>query len=245
MKTLKQDEPPAATGQPSAPVTENNPFQRFVVSIFQRIKRTLIIAASLVVWFWTQSLIGHRPIGNGIVDKVHEWTQPANDYLQAHPQAGNSLLIASSLVIDSLGIFLIGVSIFGKTLRPFVALLIVFAMRQICQWLCALPPPENMIWRDPGFPSLLVTYGVANDLFFSGHTAIAVLGAIELYRLFQKPWALVLSVAVALFEMSAVLVMRAHWTMDVVTGAMAAILAAGWAEWLCVKLKREKAKGKN
>ncbi|HEY1788375.1 MAG TPA: hypothetical protein VGJ73_09480, partial [Verrucomicrobiae bacterium] len=49
--------------------------------------RGLIIAASLVVWFWTQSLIGHRPAGNGIGDKVHEFTQPANDYLQTHPQA--------------------------------------------------------------------------------------------------------------------------------------------------------------
>jgi membrane-associated phospholipid phosphatase len=223
-----------------APASEAILLKRVAPPPLQRIKRVAIIAASLVVWFWTQSLIGHRPIGNGIGDKVHEWTQPANDYLQTHPQAGNSLLIASSLVIDSLGIFLIGASIFGKTLRPFVGLLIVFAMRQVCQWLCALPPPEHMIWRDPGFPSLLVTYGVANDLFFSGHTAIAILGAIEFYRLFRRPWAMALSLAIAMFEMSAVLVLRAHWTMDVVTGAMAAILAAGWAEWLCAKLKREK-----
>src|SRR3974377_2570935 len=34
----------------------------------------------------------------------------------------------------------------------------------------------------PGFPSLLVTYGVANNYFFSGHTGIAVLGAAELVR---------------------------------------------------------------
>ena len=206
---------------------------------FQRIKRVLIIAASLVVWFWTQSLIGHRPAGNGIGDKIHEFTQPANDYLQTHPQAANSLLIASSLVIDSLGIFLIGVSIFGKTLRPFIALLLVFGMRQLCQLLCALPPPEHMIWRSPGFPSLLVTYGVANDLFFSGHTAIAVLGAIEFYRLFPRHWALAVSVGAVVFEMCAVLALRAHWTMDVVTGAMAAILAAGWAQWLCLKLRRQ------
>lgn len=239
MKTSNQVE------SPSAPAGERDPYQHFNVSTSQRVKRVLIIAASLVVWFWTQSLIGHRPIGSGIVDKVHQWTQPANDYLQAHPQAGNALLIASSMVIDSLGIFLIAVSVFGKTLRPFVALLIVFAMRQVCQWLCSLPPPEHMIWHEPGFPSLLVTYGVANDLFFSGHTAIALLGAIEFYRLFRRPWALALSVAIAVFEMSAVLVLRAHWTMDVVTGAMAALLAAIWAEWLCMKLKRKKENGKS
>jgi len=36
-----------------------------------------------------------------------------------------------------------------------------------------------MIWRHPGIPSLLVTYDVATDFFFSGHTAIAVLASIE------------------------------------------------------------------
>jgi len=41
----------------------------------------------------------------------------------------------------------------------------------------ALPAPPGMLWRDPGFPSLLVTYSVGNDFFFSGHTAFAVFGA--------------------------------------------------------------------
>lgn len=197
------------------------------------IVRVLIVAASLCVWFWTQSLIGHRPTSNDIGDKIHELTQPANDYLQAHNQAANGLLIASSMVIDLLGIFLIGASVFGKTLRPFVALLTVFAMRQFCQWLCALPPPQEMIWHYPGFPSLLVTYGVANDLFFSGHTAIAVLGAIELYRLRPGRLTLAASILIVLFEASTVLVLRAHYTMDVFTGALAAIVAANAAAWIC------------
>ncbi len=197
------------------------------------LRRTVIVAFCLVVWFWTQSLIGHRATNSGIADKVHEFTQPANDYLQVHKQAANGLLIASSLVIDCLGILLIGASIFGNTLRPFIALLIVFGMRQFCQWLCALPPPEGMIWHDPGFPSLLVTYGVTNDLFFSGHTAIAVLGAIELYRLCPRPLVLAASCCIVIFEASAVLILRAHYTMDVFTGAMAAIVASNVASWIC------------
>ena len=58
----------------------------------------------------------------------------------------------------------------------------LFGLRQMCQAVSALPLPEGMIWRSPGVPSLLVTYDVANDLFFSGHTAMAVYGAIELAR---------------------------------------------------------------
>jgi len=73
---------------------------------------------------------------------------------------------------------------------------------------------------------------VANDFFFSGHTAIAVLGAIQIARLF--PWWLGLIAAiVAVLEGSVVIVLRAHYTMDVFTGALAAWCAAGAAVWLC------------
>jgi hypothetical protein len=37
-----------------------------------------------------------------------------------------------------------------------------------------------MIWRYPGFPSLLVPYVTSSDLFFFGHTAIAIYGFLEL-----------------------------------------------------------------
>jgi membrane-associated phospholipid phosphatase len=93
------------------------------------------------------------------------------------------------------------------------------------QALVSLPPPPGIIWHYPGVPSLLVTYGVANDFFFSGHTAIAVFGATELAR-FRKTWLTVLAVSVVIFEIAAVLVLRAHYTMDVFTGALAAVCVA-------------------
>jgi membrane-associated phospholipid phosphatase len=82
-----------------------------------------------------------------------------------------------------------------------------------------------MIWRYPGFPSLLVTYGVSNDLFFSGHTGVAVFGAVELGRIGWR-WLTSIAVAVAAFEIAAVLVLRAHYTMDVFAGAVTAMLVA-------------------
>jgi membrane-associated phospholipid phosphatase len=71
---------------------------------------------------------------------------------------------------------------------------------------------------------LLVTYGVSNDLFFSGHTALAVFGVVELGRFRRSlvPWC----VGLAIFEMVAVLALRAHWTMDVYAGAVSALLVA-------------------
>jgi hypothetical protein len=152
-----------------------------------------------------------------------------NTFLRENPAWAKALLIASSLVIDLLGVFLLGWAILGPTIRPFLGLLMLFALRQACQGLCALPAPEGMIWEHPGFSSLLVTYGVSNDLFFSGHTAIAVFGATELARLNFRGARLV-GLAVALFEATTVLVLRAHYTMDVFTGAVTALLVAGLAE---------------
>jgi len=137
-----------------------------------------LVIAGLAGWFWTQRLIGQRAWPTGSIgDGVHQLTAPLNRYLHEHPRAADALLVTTSAIIDALGIFILARSIFGPTVRPFLGLLILYALRQICQGLCALPPPEGMIWRRPGIPSLLVTYGTATDLFFSGHTAIAVFDA--------------------------------------------------------------------
>jgi membrane-associated phospholipid phosphatase len=83
-------------------------------------------------------------------------------------------------------------------------------------------------WHDPGFPSLFVSYNVANDYFSSGHTGIAVLGAVELAKL-RKPWLTALAVTVVMFEAVTVLILRAHYTTDVFTGALAVL----WVATVC------------
>ena len=188
--------------------------------------RLVLTAAALTLWFWTQSLIGARSLpAAGVGDGLFLWTAAINRYLFEHPTAANALLIVSSGFIDLLGIFLLGKWIFGPSVRPFVGLVILLGLRQLMQALVALPAPENSIWHYPGFPSLLVTYDVANDYFFSGHTAIAVLGATELARI-GKAWVTGLAVLIVVFEIATVIVLRAHYTMDVFTGAIAALYVA-------------------
>ncbi len=191
--------------------------------------RVASIAVALVIWFWTQKLIaGKSDEGAGIGDWVHRLTAGWHRYFMNHEKAADRMLIASSLGIDLLGLALIGISVFGNTFAPFIAILIVFSLRQLCQLCCTLPPPAGMIWRDPGFPTLLVTYGVSNDLFFSGHTALAVLGAIELSQI-GPGWLGAAAITLAAAQALLVLVLRAHYTMDVITGALAAWFAAEMA----------------
>ena len=188
--------------------------------------RAGVIAGSLVVWFWTQWLIARKAATkDGIGDVVHDLTSRWHLFLATNERAANAALIASSICIDLIGLALIGSAIFGPTFAPFLAILIVFALRQVCQSLCTLPPPPGIIWRNPGFPALLVTYEVGNDFFFSGHTALALLGAIEAAH-FGPPWLAALAAVIALGEMLIVLVLRAHYTLDVVAGAFAAFFAA-------------------
>jgi len=193
--------------------------------------RLAIVAAFLGLWFWTQSALGVRTAVSGSLgDKIHNVTAGLNAYFAASPRAADALLIFSSALIDALALFLIGSWLFAARLRPFLGLVFLMALRQLTQALCALPPPAGMIWHYPGFPSLLVTYSVSTDFFFSGHTAIAVYGAIELGRL-RRRWLTALGVLIVLFEAATVLVLRAHYTIDVFAGALAALWIASLTRW--------------
>ena len=185
--------------------------------------RLVAVAGLVAVWFLTQRLLGQRGLAEGeIGDKIHQWLEGPNRFLHRRPMAARLLLIASSVGIDALGLAVLGWGIFGPSVRPLLGLTILMVLRQLSQYLTALPGPPGMIWRDPGVPSLFVTYGVANDLFFSGHTALAVFGALTLAAI--SPTLGYVGAALALFEIFAVLALRAHWTMDVYAGLVTALL---------------------
>jgi PAP2 superfamily protein len=188
--------------------------------------RVGFVIAGIVLWYWTQAVLGKRvpkvEVEIPLTDGMHVLTARIHKRYFTNLAAGNRLLIASSLVIDLLGAYLLGSAILGESIRPYLGLVMVFALRQICQMLCPLPAPSGMVWRYPGVPAILVTYGTANDLFFSGHTAIAVYGAATLAGRFG-PQGLALGLAIAVFEAVTVLVLRAHYTMDVFTGIVCAL----------------------
>jgi hypothetical protein len=201
--------------------------------------RVAFVALGIVLWFWSQAVLGKRvpkvAYEVPLTDGIHVLTERLNKRYVTNEAAGNRLLILSSLVIDLLGAYLLCTAIFGESIRPFVGLAMVFTLRQICQALCPLPAPSGMVWRYPGVPAILVTYGTANDLFFSGHTSIAVYGAATLAG-HWGPWGLAIGLVIALFEALTVLILRAHYTMDVFTGIICALwvysLSGTVAPWI-------------
>lgn len=194
--------------------------------------RIAVIVIALAIWFWTQKLIARKCDGlNGIGDGVHRLTAGWHRYFLENPKSADRALIVSSFFIDVLGLSLIAAAVFGSSFAPFIGILIVFSLRQISQLCCTLPPPPGIIWRDPGFPTALVTYSVGNDFFFSGHTALAVLAAIQICH-FGPWWLGAVAVCIAFGEALIVLVLHAHYTMDVIAGAFAAWFAADMASRL-------------
>jgi len=194
--------------------------------------RILFTAAALAIWFWSQALIGRKAFGkDGVGDWLHDLTAGWNHWLTVHPKAADMLLIISSLLVDLFGIALIAFAVFGPSVGPLIALVIVFGLRQICQASNSLPAPPGILWRRPGFPAVFVTYGISNDFFFSGHTALAVLGAIQAAHLLPA-WAGIAAAIIALLEAVVVLVLRAHYTMDIIAGALAAWWASDMARLL-------------
>jgi PAP2 superfamily protein len=192
--------------------------------------RLLAVGLALAAWFVTQRMIAARSaVGGAPYDHLHVVTARWNAWLHRHPGAANAILVASSLGVDVLTLFVLGYAVLGPSFMPFWGLLALFALRQLSQALVALPAPADVIWRHPGFPSLFVTYHVGNDFFFSGHTALAVYGAIQVASL-NIPALTLLATVIATLEAIVVIVLRAHWSMDVLAGLFAA-LGIGLLVW--------------
>jgi hypothetical protein len=185
--------------------------------------RVLLVVCSLFLWFFTQKMIGARRLENGaIYDHLHVLTAHWNVWLNRHPRPANAILIASSFCVDAVTLFVLFYAVLGPSFMPFWGLFGLFALRQMSQASVALPVPPGIIWRDPGVPSLFVTYGVGTDFFFSGHTALAVYGAMQLSAL-HIPALTIAGAVIAVLQVVAVIALRAHWTMDVLAGLFAAL----------------------
>src|SRR6476619_3113390 len=99
--------------------------------------RAGLVVAGIVTWFWTQAVLGKRvpkvAYEVPLTDGIHVLTRRIHARYFTNEAAGNRLLIISSLVIDLLGAYLIGSAIFGVSIRPYLGLVMVFALRQVCQ----------------------------------------------------------------------------------------------------------------
>ncbi|MDF1758152.1 MAG: phosphatase PAP2-related protein [Legionellaceae bacterium] len=191
-------------------------------------KRIILVSIIISIWFVSQGAISKFKTelitDTGIADQVFIITQSINQYLNISPKISGLLLILTSLEVDILVIFLILSAFLTHTSRPFIALVIAMFLRQFCQLMTLLPIPEGMIWFDPGFPTLFVTYGVTNDFFFSGHTTLTIIGACSLAKIYNYKLMHLFKWMLIIFQITVILCIRAHYFMDIYAAIVTALL---------------------
>jgi hypothetical protein len=117
-------------------------------------------------------------------------------------------------MIDLAIIYYVYDFLINNNYRPMYLLTIGVILRQFCQYVNRLPSPENIIWFDPGFPTLIMNYNVVNDFFFSGHTLTALIFGFEMLQskhIYVKIYAAFYMIS----EITFIFVTHAHYFMDV------------------------------
>src|SRR5438270_9058247 len=101
-----------------------------------------LVVLGIIIWFWSQAVLGKRvpkvAVEVPLTDGIHVLTARLHHRYATNVRAGNRLLIASSLVIDLLGAYLLASALLGPSIRPYLGLVLLFSLPQICQMLC--PP---------------------------------------------------------------------------------------------------------
>jgi hypothetical protein len=204
---------------------------------FLRGAQAAAVVAVYAAWLATQALLERsRGFVPTFIDHSHQLLAGANAFLNAHPTVANVILALSSFEVDLAAFSMVAFFFTQRKSRPLLALCFVLIMRQLCQSAFSIAKPEGIIWRNPGFPSIVVTYSTSTDFFFSGHMALATLLAAELTCHHAARWKQAIAWVVIGLQAVVVLSMRFHYVTDVITGFFAAIVAtqaaAAIGEWL-------------
>lgn len=195
------------------------------MTVFERI---LLISWGIILWFSSQSFLSTYLTGTGNYDTLHYLLSSLNEYANNTPIFAEILLVSSGIMVDIAAITIICMFIIGiLPIRTIMAMFSIFAFRQICQILVALPAPNGMVWFTPRIPSLLVTYSTGSDFYFSGHTSICAFMLFTLWSRVQlSKYIQTYLIIQLIWQIICIMILRSHWTQDIITGILVAWIAS-------------------
>ena len=178
-----------------------------------------IILLALIYFFWiaTQKFLEYDNHDNSrIIDRIHDChlSQKIHNYLFNRKKLSAFLIFFTTLMIDVNVIYFTYDFLINNNRKPMLLLMTAVGLRQICQFINRLPSPQQVIWFDPGFPSIIINYQLGNDFFFSGHTLTALIFGFELLKS-NNSLVQLYSIFYMIFEISFVLLTRSHYFMDI------------------------------
>lgn len=178
-----------------------------------------------------------------IRDEAHEATLPITEFLAQNEVYRNALIIIASLLLDICAFTLAMRFVFyDKNYKMGLAGISFYIFRGLLQSVFFMKFPSNYIWGHPGIYSVTVPYAPANDFFFSGHVGICTICFIHFKRSNMK-FMTRFAFVTLLVEFFTLLVTRAHYFIDLVTGMIVAhyiYLVADWIEEHWQRRQKEK-----
>ena len=177
-----------------------------------------VIVALVLISYLSIGLEGEKV--KGVKDYPLIWTGGMNEYFREDDRRRNALLIICGLLMD----FMLLVGFFrwawyGTTWRFFFALVFFYGLRIILQNIFFMEFPEGYNWAYPGFFSIAVPYGITGDFFYSGHVGICMIQFLEFYTVGWY-WMSAYSLFTMAMQILLMLALRAHYTIDMVSGVV-------------------------
>lgn len=185
--------------------------------IKNRLFNVILFLGLYAFWIFSQKFLENDTHNNThIIDRLHQLdgVSQIHEYLLNHHTITAYCFIITTLMIDLKIIYYVYDFIINRNYRPMHLILLGVILRQFCQYINRLPSPENVIWFDPGFPTLIMNYNVSNDFFFSGHTLTALVFGFEMLNS-KYPLVKVYAILYMFCEITFIFVTYAHYFMDI------------------------------
>jgi hypothetical protein len=114
--------------------------------------------------------------------------EPVSEYLRQTPSVNDSLITISSLLLDVQYILVLFTIAYKRNIKYALPFALMYVSRFVIQRLCYLPFPGGSVWRNPGFPTLVVFYDEVGDFYPSGHVAFPVIAHLFHARMRQSAY---------------------------------------------------------
>lgn len=131
-------------------------------------------------------------------------------FLQLTSSASLDFIFASTIVC----FILLGKN--GHILHSFGTF---YGIRAIIQNIFAMSFPSGGIWEYPGFPSLVIPYGLARDFYFSGHCGFLAINTCYMFDLGRIKTAIAYMIFMP-YVIYILLATRIHYTIDIPIGIL-------------------------
>jgi membrane-associated phospholipid phosphatase len=213
------------------------------------LNKIILTIFGILIAYGMQELLAIISYSENGADKLHELFEPLNEIALTNIYFRNTLIIISTLIMDVTIVYMVVYGFVEKSYKTYICLSIMYICRFMCQLIVQLPYPQKLLWTKQMFPSVSATYHIDHDFYFSGHTAISLLFALRIFNTINNSNIKLLqqlrknkliirciqtfAVLQLIMQIICILILRFHWSQDIITGLFVAYASYKLTNDLC------------